>query len=71
MQAPLRREAREGVALLFEMLWGTAIAGASQQDGEAYCRLCSPTSQDFIADLPEYCGIFTYTMFSGRVIGLT
>jgi demethylmenaquinone methyltransferase/2-methoxy-6-polyprenyl-1,4-benzoquinol methylase len=68
LQAPLGREAREGVAMLFEMLWGTAIEGASEADREEYLRLCSPTSEHFIADLPEYCGFFTYTMFRGRVL---
>ena len=67
VQAPVRAEMRDGMALLFEMLWGDAIDQACKADSEAYRRLCSPTSPDFIVDLPEYCGFFTYTMFTGRV----
>jgi ubiquinone/menaquinone biosynthesis C-methylase UbiE len=71
VQAPLRPEIRpdfrDGLALLFEMLWGGAIRQASKADREAYHRLCTPSSADFIADIPEYCGFFTYTMFTGRV----
>ena len=68
VQAPLQPEIREAMALLFEMLWGDAIGLASRADNEAYRRLCLPTSPDFIVDIPEYCGFFTYTMFTGRVI---
>lgn len=67
LQAPLRPEERHGLTLLFEMLWGGAIAQASSADAEAYAHLCSPASPEFIGDLPEYCGFFTYTMFLGRV----
>jgi demethylmenaquinone methyltransferase/2-methoxy-6-polyprenyl-1,4-benzoquinol methylase len=69
VQAPLRPEIRDGLALLFEMLWGDTIGQASRADIEEYRRLCLPTSPDFIGDIPEYCGFFTYTMFSGRVTG--
>jgi ubiquinone/menaquinone biosynthesis C-methylase UbiE len=69
VQAPIRPEIRHAMTLLFEMLWGGSIAQASRPDLEEYRRLCSPTSPDFIVDLPEYCGFFTYTMFSGRVTG--
>jgi ubiquinone/menaquinone biosynthesis C-methylase UbiE len=71
VQAPLRPEIRDGMALLFEMLWGNGIGQGSQADREAYRRLCSPNSPDFIVDLPEYCGFFTYTMFTGRVAALS
>lgn len=67
VQAPLRPEMRDGMALLFEMLWGDAIDQASRADVEEYHRLCSPTSPDFIVDVPEYYAFFTYTLFSGRV----
>jgi demethylmenaquinone methyltransferase/2-methoxy-6-polyprenyl-1,4-benzoquinol methylase len=69
LQAPMRPEIRHGLTLLFEMLWGGSIAQASRPDREEYLRLCSPSSPDFIVDLPEYCGFFTYTMFSGKVTG--
>jgi len=70
IQAPLRPEIRDGMALLFEMLWGDGIDQTSKADMEAYRQLCTPTSPDFIVDIPEYCGFFTYTMFTGRVAAI-
>jgi ubiquinone/menaquinone biosynthesis C-methylase UbiE len=67
VQAPIRTEMREGMAQLFEMLWGDSISLASEDDIETYHRLCKPTSPDFIVDLPDYYGFFTYTMFAGRL----
>lgn len=67
VQAPIQPKIRDGMALMFEMLWGDAIDQAPAADIEAYYRLCLPTSPDFIVDLPEYCAFFTYTMFTGRV----
>ena len=69
VQAPIRPEIRHAIALLFEMLWGQSIAQASRPEIEEFRRLCSPTSPDFIVDLPDYWGFFTYTMFTGRVTG--
>ena len=65
VQAPLEPEIRAALALLFEMLWGGASNEALQVDIEQYHHLCSPGSPDFILDIPEYCGFFTYTMFTG------
>ena len=67
VQGPLRPEMREGMGVLFEMLWADTIGQASDSDIEEYRRLCSPTSPDFIGDVPEFCGFFTYTMFTGKV----
>ncbi len=67
VNAPLQPGTRNGMALLFEMLWGDGIRRASKSDFDDYRRLCSPTSPDFIVDISEYCGFFTYTMFTGRV----
>jgi demethylmenaquinone methyltransferase/2-methoxy-6-polyprenyl-1,4-benzoquinol methylase len=67
VQAPVRPEIRHALTLLFDMLWGGSIAQASKPDMEDYLRLCSPGSPDFIVDIPEYCGFFTYTKSTGRV----
>jgi demethylmenaquinone methyltransferase/2-methoxy-6-polyprenyl-1,4-benzoquinol methylase len=67
VQAPVRPEIRHALTLLFGMLWGGSIAQAPKPDREEYLRLCSPSSHDFIVDVPEYFGFFTYTMFTGRV----
>lgn len=66
-QGPLKSEVRNALRLLFEMLWGTAEHEAAEADRLEFRRLCQPESPDFILDLPEYYGFFTYTMFSGVV----
>jgi demethylmenaquinone methyltransferase/2-methoxy-6-polyprenyl-1,4-benzoquinol methylase len=68
VRAPLGPELRAALAALFEMLWGEAQPGVSDADRLEYERLCKAQSQDFILDLPEYYGFFTYTMFSGKVL---
>lgn len=68
IQSPLDEGQRTALASLFDMLWGTPQPEVSAQDWEAFQRLCKPSSPDFILDLPDYCGFFTCTMFSGRVL---
>lgn len=68
VQAPLSLEERTALTSLFEMLWGEPQPEVSSEDWKEYRRLCSPASADFILDLPQYYGFFTYTMFSGRVV---
>jgi len=67
VQAPLNNLQREGLILLFDMLWGADQDSLSESDRLAYKRLCLADSPDCILDLPEYYGMFTYTMFDGRV----
>lgn len=66
IQGPLRREERTALISLFEMLWGTPQPEVSAQDWVMYKRLCTPGSADFILDIPDYYGFFTYSMFLGR-----
>jgi ubiquinone/menaquinone biosynthesis C-methylase UbiE len=67
LRGPLQPANRKALALLFEMLWGGEQSGASTRDIAEYRRLCAADSPDFIGDVPEYTGFFTYSMFSGRV----
>jgi SAM-dependent methyltransferase len=67
VQAPLNEAQREGLILLFDMLWGGNQGGLSESDRAAFSRLCLADSPDCILDLPAYYGMFTYTMFYGRV----
>jgi ubiquinone/menaquinone biosynthesis C-methylase UbiE len=69
VQAPLDNNLREALAAFFEMLWGDNRSMYSDDDWAEYQRLCLPDSPDFIANLPDYYGFFTYTMFSG-IVGL-
>jgi demethylmenaquinone methyltransferase/2-methoxy-6-polyprenyl-1,4-benzoquinol methylase len=47
------------------MLWGEPQPDVSAADWTEFQRLCKPTSADFILNLPEYYGFFTYTLFRG------
>jgi len=67
--SPLESGIRRAMTALFGMLWGASLQSASPEDREAYQRLCSPGSPDFILDISQYYGFFTYSMFQGRVDG--
>ncbi len=69
VQAPLTDEQQAALISLFEMRWGSSKSELSEKDGLAFQRLCHPGSPDFILDLPDYYGFFTYTMFHGMVDG--
>jgi demethylmenaquinone methyltransferase/2-methoxy-6-polyprenyl-1,4-benzoquinol methylase len=65
--APLDSGQRAAMTSMLEMLWGTPQPEVLPEDWSEYQRLCKPGSPDFILDLPEYYGFFTYSMFHGRV----
>ena len=65
--SPLDPGTRTAVVSLLEMLWGMPQPEVTPVDWAAYQRLCKPDSPDFILDLPDYYGFFTYSLFRGRV----
>jgi demethylmenaquinone methyltransferase/2-methoxy-6-polyprenyl-1,4-benzoquinol methylase len=65
--APLNSGEKTALISLFEMLWGTQQREVTVEDWKEYQKLCCPDSPDFILNLPEYYGFFTYTVFRGRV----
>jgi demethylmenaquinone methyltransferase/2-methoxy-6-polyprenyl-1,4-benzoquinol methylase len=67
VHAPLSEDIRSALAALLEMRWGDPRSELSEEDGEAFQRLCTPDSPDFVIDLPDYYAFFTYSMFWGRV----
>ena len=67
IQSPLREECKTAVTSLLDMLWGAPQPEVSQADWQEYQRLCKPTSPDFILNLPNYYGFFTYSVFRGKV----
>jgi ubiquinone/menaquinone biosynthesis C-methylase UbiE len=69
VHAPLNSGERTALTSLFEMLWSSPQPETSPDDLEEYRRLCVPGSPDFILDIPDYYGFFTYSMFRGRVPG--
>lgn len=66
-QARLSDELRQGLLSLFEMRWPGVEAGLAPEDREQFQRLVRPESPEFILDLPDYYGFFSYSMFEGRV----
>jgi demethylmenaquinone methyltransferase/2-methoxy-6-polyprenyl-1,4-benzoquinol methylase len=67
VQAPLSHGVRQAMTLLFEMLWGERQPEVSPEDWSEYQRLCQPGSPDFVLNLPDYYGFFTYTLFQGKL----
>jgi demethylmenaquinone methyltransferase/2-methoxy-6-polyprenyl-1,4-benzoquinol methylase len=67
VQSPLTSEVRTALISLFEMLWGNPQPETSPEDWRQYQQLCKPESPDFILDIPDYYGFFTYSMFTGKV----
>jgi SAM-dependent methyltransferase len=67
VQAPLNDAVRGALISVFRMLWGERQPGVSPEDWAEYQRLCRPGSPEFILNLPDYYGFFTYSMFRGTV----
>jgi demethylmenaquinone methyltransferase/2-methoxy-6-polyprenyl-1,4-benzoquinol methylase len=64
--APLSDEERQGLAALIGMRWKPSDKELSPQDMQEYRSLCQPQSPDFILNLPDYYGFYTYTLFHGK-----
>ena len=67
INAPLSRDMRTALADLFAMRWGQENPELSHEDNMNYQRLCVDDSPDTLLNKPWYHGVFTYTLFSGRV----
>lgn len=67
--APLGDDIRNALADLFDMRWPDIAAELSPGDLAEYRRLCLQDSPDFILNLPDYCALFTNTMFRGKKPG--
>jgi len=65
--APLSREVRRALVALFEMRWPGAEAELAAPDRVEFRRLCRPDSADFVLDSPDYCALFTLSLFRGVV----
>lgn len=68
-QQPLDDQLRESLTYCFEMFYDSPGFRLSPQDQAEYRRLCSPDSEDFILDNPDYYCNLTYTIFHARVPG--
>jgi SAM-dependent methyltransferase len=64
--APLSDGMRGALTELIGMRWPDVETELSPEDAAEFRRLCRPDSPDFILNLPDYCALFTYTMFRGQ-----
>jgi demethylmenaquinone methyltransferase/2-methoxy-6-polyprenyl-1,4-benzoquinol methylase len=67
VHAPLSPEMRRAMTDILEMRWPGVEAELSGEDAELYTRLTDPDSPDFILDMPDYYGFYTYSVFRGWV----
>jgi demethylmenaquinone methyltransferase/2-methoxy-6-polyprenyl-1,4-benzoquinol methylase len=65
VQAPLAEDLRRALAAMFEMLW--QAPAPVTEDWRECLQLSQPGSPDFVLNLSEYYGFFTYTLFQGVV----
>jgi demethylmenaquinone methyltransferase/2-methoxy-6-polyprenyl-1,4-benzoquinol methylase len=66
-QAPLSDDDKESLVETFKMFWNKTKPEVSDDVWTEYLRLCSPKSQDFILNLPDYHGYIVYSLFTARV----
>jgi ubiquinone/menaquinone biosynthesis C-methylase UbiE len=65
--APLSPETRRAMTDILEMRWPDVEPELSQEELELFRSLTDPASPDFILNLPDYYGFFTYSLFRGWV----
>jgi demethylmenaquinone methyltransferase/2-methoxy-6-polyprenyl-1,4-benzoquinol methylase len=66
VQGPLDEDHRKAVLAFFDMLWPARKPGMTEENWATYQRLTQPDSPDYILACPDYCALFTYSVFSGR-----
>ncbi len=67
VHAPLSGEIRQGIADILEMRWPGVEDELSKEDLDLYKRITDQGSPEFILNLPDYYGFFTYSVFTGKV----
>jgi demethylmenaquinone methyltransferase/2-methoxy-6-polyprenyl-1,4-benzoquinol methylase len=65
--APLSDGLHSSLVALFQMRWKGVESELTPEDRAEYQRLCLPESPDFILNHRDYYGLFTYSMFCGKV----
>lgn len=67
VQGPLSSEMRTAMTDILEMRWPGVEPELSSDDLKLFQKLTDPDSPDFILNLPDYYGFYTYSVFIGRV----
>jgi len=67
VQGPLSDEIRTAMTDILEMRWPGVESELSKADYELFQKLTNPDSPDYILNLPDYYGFYTYSVFRGKV----
>lgn len=62
---PLSEIDKAALTTFFQMFWGNSENEISKEDWEKFNDYCSPTSDKFILNDPDYYGFYIYTLFQG------
>ncbi len=63
--SPLTENDKKALTIFFEMLWGNTASEISKNDWGKFEEICTPGSDNFILNQPDYYGYYTYTLFKG------
>ncbi|MBT3362836.1 MAG: class I SAM-dependent methyltransferase [Chloroflexi bacterium] len=67
VHAPLSDEMRTAMTDIIEMRWPGVETELSKDDFELFQCLTDPDSPDFVLNMPDYYGFYTYSVFKGKV----
>ena len=59
---------KKALTTFFEMFWSNSESEVSKEDWIKFNELCSPKSEKFILNDPDYYGFYIYTLFQGTKI---
>ncbi|MGD8782074.1 MAG: class I SAM-dependent methyltransferase [Ignavibacteria bacterium] len=65
ISGPLNENDKKALTTFFEMFWGNSENEISKDDWKKFKKICSPDSDCFILNQPDYYGYYTYTLFKG------
>ena len=66
ISGPFSEEKKNALTTFFQMFWSETEKEVSKADWEKFNALCSPDSNEFILNQPDYYGFYSYTLFQGR-----
>jgi len=66
VHAPLNSTIFQAMTDILEMRWPNVESELSKEDFRLYQRLTDPKSPDFILNLPDYYGFYTYSVFTSK-----
>jgi demethylmenaquinone methyltransferase/2-methoxy-6-polyprenyl-1,4-benzoquinol methylase len=67
VHAPMSPEIRTAMTDIIEMRWPNVEPELSKEDFKLFQKLTDPDSPDYILNMPDYYGFYTYSVFRGKV----